>query len=353
MHSRDPVVSERDLESSLPILAPADQPGTVHEMADRLLPAYTVDGGVVRLAGCLLDDRLFLRAVASEADPPFECFFDRDGVEVAPEMIDVLGMRDTIELERSPEQAEEAVAQLSRLVEQRLAVRFAQSGSRPAFRLAAVWCKHAEGKIRVAIGEHSIDLPFAGWARVLEPPAVFCSDSARASYHLAALDDGRIVAAERVAVCEQSGRRVLIGELATCSATGRRVLPEFVETCPVSGETVLRAAMFSCPVCRQRVAPAVSRRGVCEACDRMEPVSKADPRLARLLDEHPRLERWRHWRMAESANAYHLTARGWFRKLFLLIDKDSLELKFLATGRRFRSVWDEVEPSCREFVLRG
>ncbi|HBO46408.1 MAG TPA: hypothetical protein DD670_21260, partial [Planctomycetaceae bacterium] len=300
-----------------------------------------------------LEDRLFLRAVAGGADPSVECFFDRDGVEVAPEIIESLGMRNTVELDRSPERAEETVARLARLVEQRLSQRFAGSGSRPTLELAAVWCKHAEGKIRVTIGEHSVDLAFAGWARVLEPPAVPGPDSDQTSYHLAALDDGRIVAAERVAVCQQSGCRVLIGELATCSATGRQVLPEFIESCPVSGAAVLRTEMGSCSVCCQRVAPAVLHGCVCAACGGMEPVNKADPRLARLLDTHPSLERWRHWRIAESATAYHLTARGWLRKLLLLVDKDSLELKLLATGRRFRVGWDEVEPSCREFFLRG
>ncbi|HBO46172.1 MAG TPA: hypothetical protein DD670_20055, partial [Planctomycetaceae bacterium] len=61
MRSRDPVTHDDSLKSPLLMLAPADQPGTVHEMADRLLPAYTIESGTVRLAGCLLEDRLFLR----------------------------------------------------------------------------------------------------------------------------------------------------------------------------------------------------------------------------------------------------------------------------------------------------
>jgi len=145
----------------------------------------------------------------------------------------------------------------------------------------------------------------------------------------------------------------LIGDLVTCAATGQRVLGELAETCPVTGQTVLPAEMVSCGVCRQNVAPAAMHQGVCEACDRLEPVSKADPRLARLLDEHPLLDRWRRWRFSESATAYHVTAHGWLRKLLVVVDKDSLELKLLATGHRLRSDWDVVEPSRYEFVLQS
>ena len=105
MHSRDPVTSDRAQEESLLTLAQKNQPNTVHEIADRLLSAYTVDGGTVRLAGCLLEDCLFLRGAARGTDPSVELFLDCDGKEVAPAMIETLGMRDTIELPRPPEQA--------------------------------------------------------------------------------------------------------------------------------------------------------------------------------------------------------------------------------------------------------
>jgi len=353
VHCRDDVSPDRAPDDELLNLAPVDQPRTVHEVAERLLPAYTVDGGSVHLAGCLLENRLFLRAGAQHAGELIELFLDGHGGEVEPGLVKTLGMNNTLQIERPSEQAQETIRRLSTLAKRMVARRFSQQDPPHAIDVAAVWCKFAQGKLRFAIGEHSIDLSFADWARPLAPPPFTCSHSGRMTHHLAAIDDGRIVAAEEVAACEQSGQQVLFGDLVTCAATGQRVLREFVETCPVTGQTVLPAEMVCCSVCRQNVAPAAMRRGRCEACDRLEPVSEADPRLARLLDEHPLLDRWRRWRLSESATAYHLAAHGWFRKLLVVVDKDSLELKLLATGRRLRSGWDVVEPSQYQFALRS
>lgn len=353
MHSRDHVSPDRALEDQLLNLAPADQPNTVHEMAERLLPAYTVEGGTVHLAGCLLEERLFLRAGVRDANRSIEFFLDSQGREVDAPMVAALGMNHTIKLQRPPKQAEKAIRHLSSLARQMLAQRLAEKDSPRPVDLVAVWCKFAEGKLRFIIGDSTVDLPFADWARTLRPSPFTCPYSNQTTYHVTAIDDGRIVAAEQVATCDESGRRVLAGDLVTCTATGQRVLPEFAETCPVTGETVLRTEMARCGTCRQNVAPATMRQERCEACNRLEPVGKADPRLARLLDEHPLLDRWRRWCLSESATAYHLTAHGWFRKLLLVVDKDSLDLKLLATGHRFRSGWDVVEPSQYKLVLRG
>ncbi|MBN1590739.1 MAG: hypothetical protein JW888_14595 [Pirellulales bacterium] len=353
MHSRDHVSPDRATENPLASVAPADQPNTVHEMAERLLPAYTVEGGTVHLAGCLLEERLFLRAASRDANQSVEFYLDSQGREVNPATVAALGMDHTVELERPPEHAEKAIRRLSSLARQMLAQRFAKRDMSRPVELTAVWCKFAEGKLRFLIGENTADLPFADWARTLRPPPFVCPYSHQTTYRVTATDDGRIVAAEQVATCDASSRRVLSGDLVTCAVTGQRVLPEFVEMCPVTGETVLRTEMVPCGMCRQKVAPTSLRQTRCEACNRLEPVSKADPRLARLLDEHPLLDRWRRWCLSESATAYHLTARGWFRELLLVVDKDSLNLKLLATSHRFRSGWDVVEPSHYDFVLRG
>jgi len=353
VQSHDHVLPDQAIRDSLPSRAPASQPGTVRELAERLLPAYRVDGGTVHLAGCLLEDYLFLRVAARSSDRSIEFFVDREGNEVAGDLVETLGMTNTIALERPPEDAEAAMRRLAALGRQRLAGRGLPADAAGSIELSAVWCKFAQGKLRFTIGDAAADLPFAGWARVLEPLPFVCPHSGRATYHVTALDDGRIVAAEEVATCDESGQRVLARELVTCAATGRRVLPEFTETCPTTGQPVLRSAMVTCEVCRQKVAPGVAGVGRCEACDRSEPISKADPRLARVLDEHPLLDRWRRWRLAESATAYHLTAHGWVRRLLLIVDKDSLDLKLVATGHHFRSGWDVVEPAQYEFVLRG
>ena len=353
MHSHNSVSPDRALKDQLLNLAPGDQPNTVHEMAERLLPAYTVEGGTVHLAGCLLDDQLFLRVSARQADRSTVFFLDDKGSKVDPVMVNSLGMNHTVSLDRPPEQAEEAIRRLSQVAREVLALWFGDEDLPRAIEFAPVWCKFAKGKLRFVIGENSVDLSFADWARTLKPPPFVCPHTNHATYHLTVIDDGRIVPVEQVATCQQSRQRVLASELTTCTATGRQVLPKFTETCPVTGQIVLQQEMIPCGICRQKVVPSALRQGHCEACGRLETVSKADPRLARLLGEHPLLDRWRHWCLSESSSAYHLTARGWLRKLLLIVDKDSLDLMLLATGHRFRSGWDVVDRSQYEFVLRG
>ena len=354
MHSRDHVTPDRALEKQRPCLAPADQPVTVRELAERLLPAYTVDEGTVHLAGCLLEDRLFVRAGVKKGPQPVELFLDEQGNEVEPAMVDSLGLGRTVTLERPPEHDEQTIERLAAQGRQMVIERLdTAQNETETIDVAAVWCKFAEGKLRFTIGESTADLPFADWARELQPPPFVCPHSNHQTYHLAATDDGRIVAAERVVCCAQSGQRMLTGDLVTCATTGRRVLPHFTETCPVTGETVLRDELVACGTCGQEVAPGAMRGANCEACDRLEPVNKADPRLARVLDVHPVLDRWRHWRLSESVTSYHLTARGWLRQILLIVDKDSLDLKRVATGSRLRSGWNVVERSRYDYVLRG
>ena len=89
-------------------------------------------------------------------------------------------------------------------------------------KLTVVWCKYVEGKLRFTIGEASIDVPFAGWTCRLRPPQIVCPFTGAITYHLAATEDGRIAAAERIEICHESGRRLLATEMVTCSVTGHR-----------------------------------------------------------------------------------------------------------------------------------
>ena len=74
--------------------------------------------------------------------------------------------------------------------------------------------------------------------------------------------------------------------------------------------------------------------------------------MARVLHEHPLLDRWHRWRISETATVYILVAAGWFRKLLAVVDKDSLELKMLGTTNRLTTGWNVVEPSQHEHTLR-
>ncbi|MBN2475405.1 MAG: hypothetical protein JXB62_12410 [Pirellulales bacterium] len=332
--------------------APADQPSSVHQIVERLFPAYTVDFGNVHLAGCRLEDRLFVRLDFRHGDQPLAVYLGPDGGELRRDRVDALGMTEVAQLEKPPQPFE---PQLRQLVETGVRAATERCGDGRPLQLlttTVLWCKFAEGKLRFAVGDHTADLPFADWARTLQPPPFVCPYTSASTFHVAATDDGRVVAAEQIDVCSETGRRVLVGELITCSATGRRAVAELMETCPVSEERVLRREMVACSTCRQPVSPTAIRRNQCAACRNLQPVSKADPRMARALDEHPPLDRWRNWRISETAKVYVLMATGWLRRLLVVVDKDSLDLKLLATGGRLFSGWHVVEPPQYDYVLR-
>jgi len=334
-----------DSTSDVIHIAPADQPSSVCQIADRLFPAYTIDDGAVRLAGCTLEDRFFVRLRFRHAKESVEFYLDADGRQLNGELVQMLKTTATVELDKPPEPAEMEIARLIELGT-RLARTRLPSGSPPQrVDSAVLWYKYAEGKLRFSLGECSVDLPFAGWARTLEPPPLVCPYTGISTFHLAATDDGRVVAADSIERCAETGFRTLADDLVTCSVTGRRVVPEQVAACPVSGDRVLTKEMVRCAMCRQQVSPAIIEQNRCAACRNVRPVSKADPWMAKLLHEHPPLDLWRNWRISETATVYVLTASGWFKRLLVVVGKDSLELKLLATGSRLLAGWEAVDPS--------
>ena len=153
-------------------------------------------------------------------------------------------------------------------------------------------------------------------------------------------------AAKRAAA--HPGRR--IGDL---QRDGKRVLADLAPRCPVGGVPVLRRAAVICQMCGQVVSPAVVRRGRCTACRNLQAIAKTDPRLARLLHEHPELDGWSRWRMGETAAVYILVAAGWLKRLLLTVDKETLELKRVAVGSRLQSDWNVVNPTQYRFALSG
>jgi hypothetical protein len=332
--------------------APADEPQGVEQIAARLLPAYTVDGGAATLAGCTLEERLLLRLRFGHAGQELEIYLSAEGKEVdgapiaGPGRVELTGLAEPPG--RLGPEVERLLATGARLAAERL-----PPGSEPELLLAtAVWCKHAAGKLRFTIGDAAIEVPFSGWARSLAPPRIVCPRSGTPTFHLAATDDGRLAAAGQIERCAVTGRRMLATELVSCSATGQRVAPELIEVCPVSGRRLLRTAMVQCGMCRERVSDAVVERGLCLACRRLKRVSKADPRMARVLHEHPPLDRWRHWRIAETGRVYVLVATRWIKRLLVVVDKDSLELSLVATGSRLSPRWQPAEPAQYPYILR-
>ena len=331
--------------------APADQPQSVSQIAARLLPAYTVEGGWVHLAGCQLEDRPFLRLEFDESDRAAAQFVTMQGAPLDPGTAAELGLSKLVDLPRPPRRLDrrfEADVHAAVAAARRPD---ATAGRRPLVSTTIVWCKHADGKLRFSIGGASADLPFEGWARLIEPPPYVCPATGTATFHLAATDDGRIVAAEQLERCAETGRLVVSRELVPCAATGLRVVADRTKQCPVCGDRVLARTLVSCQNCRQEVSPASLTKSVCAACRHLRKVRKADPRLARLLDEHPVLDRWRHWRIAETAEAYILAARRWLTRLLLVVDKDTLQFRSMATGSGPFGL-RPVPPEQYDYVLR-
>ncbi len=333
-------------------VAPAEQPTSVAEIAEILFPAYTVDDGRVSLAGCALEDRLVLQLVYQHDGQTLEVYLNWQGKEVDGQPIVQDRQMKLLPLADPPDRLDADLERLlaagSCLAEERLPA----GASVELVCCKAVWCKYVEGKLRFAIAAASMDLPFSGWTRTLSPPPFVCPHTGAATFHLAATDDGRIAAAERIEACAETGRRLLSTELVRCAVTGRRVAPELAEACPVSGRRLLRTEMVRCGSCRQRVSPQVVERNQCLACRRLKAIKKADPRMARILHEHPALDRWRRWRMSETARVYVLVATGWLKRLLVVVDKDTLELRYMATGSRLSPRWAEVEPAQFAYVLR-
>lgn len=332
-------------------VVPAQQPDSVYQIAQRLFPAYTVEGGKVHLAGCHLEDRLLLRLGYRYGTETLDRYTDGDGRDVSAELITALGLGDTIRLERPPAPAEPRIARFLAVglpaVERRLPL----DPPHELVAITAVWCKFAEGKLRFTIDEASADLPFVGWTRTLEPPPYVCPRTGALTFSVALTDDGQIVAANRLSRCDVTGRRAVDDEMVTCSVTGERVLADLTAVCPVTQARVLKSRLVACDMCGQMVSPQAVKKERCAACRDLQPVTKDDPRMARVLDEHAALDRWRHWKIAETGAVYILLAQGWMRQLLVVVDKSSLELRRVATGSRFGQHWHVAPPAEHENLL--
>jgi len=345
-----------DSTSQLLHLAPVDQPTSVHQLADRLFPVYSVERGNIRLAGCRLENRLFVRLEFRRGKEAVLLYVDADGREVAAETVEALGMSGVVELEQPPGVFEPTVDRVTEAGAQLAAQRFSDSDTDSAapelIAVAVLWCKFAEGKLRFSVGEESVDLPFSGWARTLCPPPFVCPYSSASTFEIAATDDGRIAAASQIVACEETGRRMLSDELITCSVTARRVVPELIQSCPVTDQPVLRSVMVPCDCCEQPVSPAALRQNLCTACRELKRVDKTDPRMTRLIEEYPLLDRWHTWQLSETATVYILVGSARLRRLLVVVDKESLEAKRLATANRLFGGWKSVAPPQYDSLLR-
>jgi hypothetical protein len=56
--------------------------------------------------------------------------------------------------------------------------------------------------------------------------------------------------------------------------------------------------------------------------------------------------------MSETSRVYVLVATGWLKRLLVVVDKETLELRHMATGSRLSHRWAAVEPAQFAYVLR-
>jgi len=330
--------------------AAARQPTSVHELTSPLFAQYSVEGGHIHLAGCSLEDRPFLRLSflrrdARAAEPQVvHCFGTSAGDLLEPHLIGELELDQLVPLAgRTPRLDSDVLQQWIDVTRRQFEAEPA-AGEWCLLATTLVWCKHAEGKLSFSIGSKSVEVAFGGWGRLLAdrrvlPPPYVCPLSQRSSYRLAATDDGRITVAESIAVCAESSRRVLVDELEPCAETGRRVLPEYLQTCPVTGKRVLASLLQPCSMCQQRVSPRVLEGSRCRACRQLAAATKADPRLARILDAYPQLDRWRTWQIAETRSVQILVGGSLLRRVLLVLDKQTLDVLHVAGAARLSHRW--------------
>ncbi|MCA9268007.1 MAG: hypothetical protein KDA41_06030 [Planctomycetales bacterium] len=333
-----------------PIAAmPRRQPQGVAELAPALFAPFQFADGHIHLAGCALEDRPIVRATFASTDGQDDddaalahYFAWRDGSPVDEASRGALGL-DDLEPWRGRVAPHDA-AELRQTVD----VLRAQ-GAGEFVAATIIWCKYATGKIAFSAGEEIVEVPFAGWAKPLadgitSPPKFRCPHSQIETYAVDVDDDGRIAAAEAIVRCECTGRKTLASETGVCAASGKRVLLEQLQTCGATGDAVLADEMATCSQCQQRVSPSCLEGQRCAACRNLAPVRKDDPRMARLLDEYPRLDRWPRWKLSEAPQVYVLLASSWLRQLLLVVDKETLKVKHLAGAGRLWSAWQEVAP---------
>ena len=343
----------------LPInAAPDEQPAGVAALSPHLFSAYEVDGGKVQLAGCTLEDRPLLRLTYATGEEDsnghlVHVFSDRQGNVISDDLLADLGVDRIKPLDSVPRTAE--IGPLDQWIEQAETAGCERVQSADPFICATlVWCKHCAGKLLFDFDGASIEIPFSGWASRFaqgkeKPPPYTCPLTGAESYHLAATDDGRITVASEIDVCCESGRRVLSSELVTCEDSGQRALDDYFTRCPVSERHVLRSGLQSCSVCQQDVSASALKAGRCAACRTPQPAGKDEPRMARVLGEFPKLDRWRKWKLSETAAVYVLVGSTMLRRLIVVVDKDTLEPRHLLTGNRWlpnltpvpKSQWDD------------
>ncbi len=92
--------------------------------------------------------------------------------------------------------------------------------------------------------------------------------------------------------------------------------------------------------------------GACEACRGLAKVSKDDPRLVWIITEHPGLDRWNRWQLAETRASYIAQASGLWKRLLIVVDKETLAARRLATSDRMSKTWTDATGALASELLK-
>lgn len=325
----------------------------VAEIAPSLYAPYDVPGGTVRLAGCQLENRYFVRRTflqrGAKGPVVIHYWFWLNGEPVADELISQLGLHElappTRPLPEAPLVLPETLASWTPP---------AEANELEPLLDALVGVKWAAGKLEVIHSDPTpatVSIEFSGWATAfrdghVSPPAFVCPATGVRGYRFVRTADGELTVEEATGVCELTGKRYLIRDMATCVVSGVRTAKSEMVVCPVSHDWLLPQELVVCEMCRQEVSPLVIAGHRCRACRRLEHVSADDPRIVRLTEAHPEWKTRKRWQLSETDRVYIAVADAWWQRWLIVTDKDSLETLRLAKRSPLRRRWrDEVTRS--------
>jgi len=344
-------------EPQLVSYVPASEPHAVHEIAANMFAAYTIDGGTVHLGGCHLEDAPVLRftraghADASTGQPSesaTHAFFDSHGQPLADAVVRQLHLTQiTLPAEPKPAQAADDWAAPIAAAEHLLGGDL----HAPELAVSLVLAKWAQGQLQVTIGDEALAISFAGWTRTLTAPPAICPQTGSETYHLTTLSDGQIAAAEEVVLCEATDQRILRSDSVRCCVSGMQVSKACCEPCPVSGELALPANFAECPCCHGRVSSVQLTKAGCGGCDSRLAAPRDDARLASILSAAPKLGRYKHWRLADTATHWIAETGGILWRVLVVVDKQTGQVTHAAHRSRFASVWRTLSQEERRSQL--
>lgn len=331
-------------------------------LAAALVTAYDFAAGDVELVTCAIEPRpvlrlTFLRDTAGGAPPLRQAYVWNDGEELDDSLVRALRLDDLAPLAEPPAALD---AQRVRrwidtsLVRERRTYEPHELGEFVVATL--IWCRYATGKIAFHAGEAAAEVAFSGWARPWAdgdelPPPYVCPLTGVASRQLGVTTDGRIAPREMLGECQESHRIVLLSELDRCSESRQQVLRELLAPCMATGKLVQKRLLQTCSQCNQPTAASAMHGGRCSACRKLNPVHSDDPRMARVLGEYPKLDRWRRWWLSETESTYLLVTRSLVRQVLLVVHKESLSILYAAVAGRIWSPWQEMTQLQRDDLL--